>query len=209
MSMREKRDFNPYQVVKAGYEVAADPYHAQRDRWHNIDLLDQFTKLLPGREGKVLDVGCGAGVPVAEYFAQAGYEVVGVDISESMIRLARANVPKATFACANMVTYDFPPNEYIGLTCCYALIHVPQEEHQKVVNKFARTLKPGGALLLSVGRGAWEGREEFHGAQMFWSHPSPELSQEAVVGAGFQIIMAKPILIGQEEHFWILARKAI
>lgn len=204
--MSQKRSFEPYNLVRDGYNAVADSYHAQRDRWHNVDLLERFGEVVP-YGGRVLDVGCGAGVPVVQRLVEAGYEVTGIDISEAMLALARQNVPNATFVCANMATYEFPEEHFDGLACCYALIHVPQEEHPQVLKKFAQTLKPAGAILLSVGRTAWEGREDFHGTEMFWSHPSPEQSCAAIRDAGFGIHMAESIPIGGEEHFWIMGRK--
>jgi 2-polyprenyl-3-methyl-5-hydroxy-6-metoxy-1,4-benzoquinol methylase len=206
--MDNKRSFNPYDVVRKGYNSVAAAYDAQRDRWHSVDLLTRFTQLLPSG-AKVLDVGCGSGVPVAQRLAELGYEVTGIDISESMLVLARQSVPRATLVCANMVEYQYPPATFDGIACCYALIHVPIEQHAEVLQKFAGALKPRGALLLSVGRNEWEGREDFHGSEMFWSHPTPDRSIEALQMAGFDIHFAQPVPIGGEEHFWIIGDKGI
>ena len=48
-----------------------------------------------GKRGprRVLDLGCGAGVPIARRLAER-YKVTGVDISERQIMLVRRNVPK-------------------------------------------------------------------------------------------------------------------
>src|SRR4051812_12758392 len=52
-------------------------------------------QLKPG--ARVLDVGCGTGAPTAQRFADAGCEVTGIDISPTMLELARKNVPEGTF----------------------------------------------------------------------------------------------------------------
>ena len=49
-------------------------------------------RLAPG--SRVLDVGCGTGIPTARQLVDAGHHVVGVDISEEMLRLARRDVPE-------------------------------------------------------------------------------------------------------------------
>src|SRR5438309_681986 len=46
------------------------------------------------RAGLVVDVGCGSGI-AAQHFVQRGYDVVGIDASRAMIRLARARAPHA------------------------------------------------------------------------------------------------------------------
>jgi 2-polyprenyl-3-methyl-5-hydroxy-6-metoxy-1,4-benzoquinol methylase len=45
----------------------------------------------------VLDLGCGAGVPVAREMIARGFKVTGVDISAQQIEQARRNVPEAQF----------------------------------------------------------------------------------------------------------------
>jgi cyclopropane fatty-acyl-phospholipid synthase-like methyltransferase len=53
-------------LVKEGYEKAADNYAVNRNQFESIKYLEQFSKLI--QKGKtVLDVGCGAGKPVDEY----------------------------------------------------------------------------------------------------------------------------------------------
>jgi 2-polyprenyl-3-methyl-5-hydroxy-6-metoxy-1,4-benzoquinol methylase len=44
-----------------------------------------------------LSAGCGCGVPVARSLADAGFRVVGIDISERQVERARRLVPQATF----------------------------------------------------------------------------------------------------------------
>src|SRR5271170_4638234 len=46
-----------------------------------------------GASGSVLDMGCGAGEPIATYFVKHGYSVTGVDSSKAMIDLFRERLP--------------------------------------------------------------------------------------------------------------------
>jgi len=59
------------------------------------------------RRGLVVDVGCGSGV-LAKGLIEAGYDVVGVDVSPAMIRLARTRVPHGTFRVGSISTFRFP-----------------------------------------------------------------------------------------------------
>jgi SAM-dependent methyltransferase len=58
--------------------------------------------------GLVLDLGCGSGI-LARELIDAGYDVLGIDISPSMIALARARVPEARFREASLLTAELPP----------------------------------------------------------------------------------------------------
>jgi 2-polyprenyl-3-methyl-5-hydroxy-6-metoxy-1,4-benzoquinol methylase len=48
------------------------------------------------RHGRLLDLGCGSGHSTA-VFIQAGYDVLGMDISRAMIHLAKGRVPEGRF----------------------------------------------------------------------------------------------------------------
>jgi len=57
--------------------------------------------------GPVIDLGCGSGILAAEVSA-AGYDVLGFDLSQGMIALARKRAPKARFRRQSFWTVDFP-----------------------------------------------------------------------------------------------------
>lgn len=58
--------------------------------------------------GTIVDLGCGSGI-TARLLSDAGYDVVGIDLSEPLLRIARRRVPDATFRAASFVTADIPP----------------------------------------------------------------------------------------------------
>lgn len=54
---------------------------------------------------RILDVGCGTGVPVSDMLTKAGFDVVGCDISPKMIKLAQVRV-KGLFTVSDMLNYE-------------------------------------------------------------------------------------------------------
>src|SRR6478609_4974056 len=86
------------QAVELGYDVVADAYLAwgtgvegdPRDRF-----LDQLMQRLSAG-ARVLDLGCGAGIPATKKLADR-FQVTGVDISRQQLLRAQANVPNARF----------------------------------------------------------------------------------------------------------------
>jgi ubiquinone/menaquinone biosynthesis C-methylase UbiE len=192
-------------LVKKGYDKIAEEYQIDRHAFDHSKELTEFAGLLP-KNGKVLDVGCGAGVPVAKFLVEAGFEVVGIDFSEKMLKLARKNVPQATFIRKNMTKMDFADNSFDGLTAFYSIIHVPREKHSPLFKSFNRILRPYGIMLVCMGPDDWESTEEYYGIRMFWSQYSPEKSSQIVNDAGFEVISDKILERGKERHYWILAR---
>jgi SAM-dependent methyltransferase len=60
------------------------------------------------REGLVVDLGCGSGLWARE-LVDAGYGVLGIDISEAMVEIARRRVPEAEFRVASLFEAEIPP----------------------------------------------------------------------------------------------------
>ncbi len=197
---------NPVNLVRESYNKIAAVYHKQRDKFRNDDVLNSFASLLSSG-AEVLDVGCGAGVPVAQFLVKADFKVTGVDFSLSMIELARENVPQATFIEMDMRKLDFADGSFDGIIAFYSLFHIQKEDHGAILLKFHNLLRENGILLFCSGWNQWEGTKDFHGAQMYWSQPGKEVTRQLVLEAGFDLILAEVRDYGGDKHYWVLARK--
>jgi ubiquinone/menaquinone biosynthesis C-methylase UbiE len=135
-----------------------------------------------------LDVGCGAGVPVAQFLVDSGFDVTGIDFSRNMLKLARKNVPKARFILKDMTELDFKADSFDGLTAFYSIIHVPRERHFSLFQSFHRILRPQGIMLACLGSDKWEATDNYYGTEMFWSQYDPKKSLQLLKKAGFKVI---------------------
>jgi ubiquinone/menaquinone biosynthesis C-methylase UbiE len=192
-------------IVRKGYDEIAKGYHVTRSKFDHGKELMEFAALLP-KNAKVLDAGCGDGVPVAAFLVESGFDVTGVDFSEEMLKLARKNVPKAAFIKKDMSKLDFAVNSFDGLTAFYSIIHVPREKHFSLFESFHRILKPEGIMLVCVGADEWEATDEYLGTTMYWSQYGPEKSLHLVKNTGFKIISDQILIRGGEKHYWIMAK---
>jgi len=191
-------------IVRKGYDKLAKRYPAIRQNFDNKKELGEFVSLLP-KNAKVLDVGCGAGVPVAQLLVECGFDVTGIDFSKNMLELASRNVPKAKFILKDMTKLDFEADSFDGLTAFYSIIHVPREKHFSLFQSFHRVLKPKGIMLICLGPDEWEATDTYYGTEMFWSQYSPKKSLQLLKQVGFEIISDKVLVRGGERHYWILA----
>jgi SAM-dependent methyltransferase len=105
------------------------------------------------RDGLVVDAGCGSGVWAHELTAR-GYDVLGIDISPAMIRLARRNAPRARFTTGSLFAAELPPCAAvtaIGECVNYAF---DRRSGAKGLSAFFRrvhgALHPGGVLIFDV-----------------------------------------------------------
>jgi len=105
---------------------------------HLISLLS------PG--SRVLDVGCGTGIPVSDMLATAGFDVVGTDISPKMVKLASDRV-KGKFTVADMLTYE-PEGEFAAVLMIFCHLQLEYRDFWSAAYKFAKALQPGGYFAL-------------------------------------------------------------
>ena len=200
----------PAHLVASGYDQIADAYLARfgvsavRAKW-----LGLLMAKMPA-QGHVLDLGCGAGIPVARELGGRGFSVVGVDVSSEQIMRARANVPAATFIQADMSDVAFDQAQFDGIGAFYAITHVPATDQGDLFTRIAGWLKPGGVLVASLGTGEagdWIG--DWLGTTMFFSHNSEATSLALLRDAGLVVEQAKVEQQDNEQasFLWIVAVK--
>ncbi len=196
-----------FKTVEESYDRMGETYHNYRDNEKFKTELEKFAELLP-HSGKILDAGCGVGMPVARFLAKRGFRVTGVDISKRMIELAKENVPEAEFYQRNILALDFPNESFEGIICVYTLWHIPRVHHSSIIENFHRMLKDDGILVLNTGIHESEGMSEFFGEPMLWSTNDPKKTLAFVKEMEFDIIFEGVLTLGGERQYWIFAKKA-
>jgi ubiquinone/menaquinone biosynthesis C-methylase UbiE len=110
-----------------------------------------FMALLPDASGlRVLDLGCGAG-QLAHHLAERGAaEVIGIDISERMLGLARAerSHPRLTYLREAIEQVTFPPDRFDLVVSSLAIHYVA--DYRGLIRRITRWLSPGGILVYST-----------------------------------------------------------
>lgn len=198
------------EIVRQGYNEIVTQYHATRsEELAEMELLPDFMESI-SKDSKVLDAGCGGGYPFTKLLSEH-FDVLGVDISEKQIELAKKNAPKAKFQCLDMTKLSFPNEYFSGIFSYYAIIHIPREEHFDLLVNFYRMLKPNGVALLTFHSKDDPGSyyDDFFSTNMFWSGFPSEKNIQMVKKAGFEIILSKLISdsLGDSEHLFVLLEK--
>jgi SAM-dependent methyltransferase len=107
-----------------------------------------------GPGARVLDLGCGTGLPTARQLVDAGVRVTGVDLSTGMLALARKNVPEATFLQADMADLVegglLAAGSFDGVAAFFSLLMLPRPEIPYALGAIRNLLAPGGLLALSM-----------------------------------------------------------
>lgn len=163
-----RRGYDAVSRAYRGDDAGADASTAEDVRRYAGWVAELAGLLEPG--ARVVDLGCGAGIPATRELAARGLQVLGVDFSAVQLGRARRLVPAARFARADMAGLELRPASADAVVAFYSLIHLPLPDQRALFPRIRGWLRPGGYLLAIVGAGRWAGTEPFLGAEMFWDH---------------------------------------
>jgi SAM-dependent methyltransferase len=205
---------DPKRIVADGYDRIAtrylewSPLRPSEARRHYLELA---CELIPAG-ADVLELGCGAGIPMTVALAD-GRHVTGVDISATQVRLARTNVPDATFLQADMTTLAFEPETFDAIVAFYSLTHVPRDELAELLARIRGWLRPGGTFIASFGADDDPGgiEADWLGVDMYFSHFGAKKNRRLVEEAGLEIESAEIVVEPEDRHdarfLWVVARR--
>lgn len=171
--------------VQQAWDTLAETYAERRDpTGSDAALIDDLCELLPSN-ATVLDVGCGDG---ARTLANLPADSVGLDISRVNLDLARETVPAARLVHGEMTTLPIQANAVDAITAYHAVFHVPRDDQPAVYREFARALRPGGRLLMTLPGGRFQTvRSGWMGGRMFFSAPGRSTTLAQLRDAGFTV----------------------
>lgn len=105
-----------------------------------------------GPRGLVVELGCGPGLSAARLLSER-FDVLGIDISPAMVRLARANAPRGTFHEASWVDFEIPPCDAVlaaGEVLNYVSDGVTLRHVERLFSRVHRALWPGGLFVFDL-----------------------------------------------------------
>lgn len=134
----------------------ADDYDEYFATTNLLELDRQFLDRHFPRPGRLVDLGCGTG-RLALHFARRGFVVVGVDLSEEMLRVTRQKAEREGLSCqwihgniCNLSGLASGEFDYaISMFSTLGMI-VGREERRRAFDEIHRVLRPGGLFGLHV-----------------------------------------------------------
>jgi SAM-dependent methyltransferase len=126
-------------------------------------------------QGVVIDLGCGSGL-LSQELSAAGYEVLGIDISEAMLDIARQRAPSAYFRQESILKTELPPCVAVAaIGECFNYLFDKDNTQQalyELLRRIHRSLEPGGLLVFDVaepGRVPGSGPQRTHTEGEDWA----------------------------------------
>lgn len=168
------------------YDRHAEAYDRDRSRaFFEARWLTRFGDALP-RGGRVLDLGCGAGEPIAAWLIAEGFRLTGADFSEGMLTIARNRWPDGDWRVADMRHLDLHET-FNGIVAWNSFFHLTPDEQRDALPRLAAHLEPGGRLLVTIGPEAGEVTGQVGGEQVYHASLSPAEYAALLEAAGLRL----------------------
>ncbi len=195
--------------MREGYDAIAAQYASYtgistthpRHEW----LRRLLGQLRP--QSRVLELGCGPGVPTAAAVVAAGHEFVGIDISAAQLALAREHVPSSTLLHANFLDVVFEEGAFDAVVALYSITHVPRRHYPALFERIRKWLEPDGLFLATLGTGNSSGwlEEDFLGfGETCWTNSfEPTATKQLLREAGLSL---ESVEVVEQNEQWGIER---
>ncbi len=182
------RNSSPLDETLATYQRIAARY-ARRTFSSLARERAAFLRELRGQ--RVLDAGCGTGF-YSRLLAEAGLEVVALDLSRAMLQQAQA-LGLERLVQGDLLALPFADAVFDGLFASASLVHLPRRLLPAALRELRRLLPDGGTLYLSLkGRDSSAAEEGWalapEGGRRFYSYYTREEAEALLRGSGFALI---------------------
>ncbi|AEO62509.1 uncharacterized protein THITE_2106741 [Thermothielavioides terrestris NRRL 8126] len=167
----------------------------------------------PRPRPRILDLGCGPGIPVTRLLLDGGADVVANDISPKQLAMARERCPQAHFVGGDAAALAFEPASFDGVVSFFTIFHLPRAEQKGLLAKVCAWLKPGALFAFNLATvDEEEIYGEFLGHGMFWSSYGVEANVAMVREAGLEVVEVEVLESEPDEgieFMWVVARKGL
>jgi SAM-dependent methyltransferase len=195
------------EAILPAYEREARDWARTRNRalWEEPALLAAVGGRAPGL--RVLDLGCGSGQPIAEWFDRRGDAVTGVDGAAAMIAEFRARVPQAEAVLADM--RGLALGMHFDVVIAFnSVFHLSPDDQRAMIPVFAAHAVPGATLLFTSGPRAGEAWGRVGGSTVYHASLDPAEYRTLLDRNGFDVLWFRPEDAELAGHsVWLARRK--
>jgi 2-polyprenyl-3-methyl-5-hydroxy-6-metoxy-1,4-benzoquinol methylase len=174
--------------IIALYERHALEYVADRagSRCSESVWLDQFIVLLPAG-GTVLDIGCGAGDPMARYLVDRNFEIDGVDSSPTLVQHCKRSLPSCRWHVADMRALKLG-RTFDGILAWDSFFHLSHDDQRRMFPISREHAKPHTALMFTSGASFGEAIGSYRGEALYHASLSADEYWMLLQENGFRVI---------------------
>jgi SAM-dependent methyltransferase len=148
--------------------------------------LDRFRALLP-HDPMVLDIGCGAGEPIARYLIEHGCDLTGVDAAPEMIALCESRLPGQCWRVGDMRSLSLG-RVFDGIVAWDSFFHLSHDDQRRMFPVFRAHAAPGAALMFTSGPEHGVAMGEFEGEPLYHASLDGAEYRALLDETGFEVV---------------------
>jgi len=170
------------------YERHALAWDADRRgaSWNDKRWLDRFIDVLP-HGATILDLGCGAGEPIARHLAERGFRVTGIDASPTFISLCRSRMPEQEWMVADMRSISLGKC-FDGILAWDSFFHLKPDDQRKMFAVFAQHASASALLMFNTGPVHGEAIGSYRGDPLYHASLDAAEYRELLAVSGFEVL---------------------
>lgn len=132
-----------------GYDEVAEDFIALRSQTTGVSSVRSWSASFhPG--DRILDIGCGSGLPLTALLIERGLNVSAIDASPKMVAEFERNFPDIEIACEAVESSVFFNRQYDGILAVELIFLLPPDAQRRILPRIAKALNSGGRLLFSA-----------------------------------------------------------
>jgi predicted TPR repeat methyltransferase len=196
------------ELNRDSYNKIAAQWAEGRDNSFLSMLVTEFASYIK-RGGKVLDIGCGTGYPIASYLSEQGFNVTGIDVSEKLLNKAiERRLSNTTFYLCDFFEF-IPKDKYDGIIAFDSFFHFPKEKQNLIYEKVSGWMNKDAYLLFTHGNEDGEVEGEMYNEKFYYSSLDKDEVQHLLSAAGLEVVWAKEMYIERntDRDLVMLSRK--
>lgn len=176
--------------VYESYEEIVDWFDDARTKTlMESEYLNLIVQSVPAN-GSVLDLGCGTGEPIAQFFIDNGFKVTGVDGSKKMIDLCKKRFPSERWIVSDMREINLN-QKFDVVLAWHSFFHLDHDSQRKMFKIFDAHIKPGGILAFTSGEEEYEVWSDNGGQQLYHASLSTSEYKSLLKIASFKVLIHK------------------
>lgn len=187
----ENNTENTIRIFDDHAELYQDKYMEQ-ELYH--DTFDHFCRSIEKQGAAILDLACGPG-NITQYLLKKrpDFKVLGTDLSEKMLQLARINNPAADFQSLDMREIAGLDNKFDGIICGFGLPYLSREEVEQFIANSTQIFNSGGVLYLSImeddySKSGYKGSSSGGSQQLYIYYHQADFLTQALEANGFKVL---------------------
>lgn len=132
------------------YDLIADWYASERSDQTGVPEARSLASSLPPGS-RILDAGCGNGIPITQVLLDSGHQVVGLDSSSEMLERFRANFPQTPCVSGTIQSCPFDDVSFDAAIAWGVMFHLEPSDQVRAIASIGRVLKAHAPFLFTSG----------------------------------------------------------